>query len=193
MFPNVMSIGILLSCALFLGGIALFHNGVEQALNNKEGLTGESLLKILGGANLALAGGLMMFKQVVPLRAMLGITLVIASAYFLNEALKGIKDGEITTQDVLKALGSAIGLGVGVGLLTGNAYLALAISLTSITFTALQIGREQMWYPLKKILDIAEQNSITGTWLKTTNLTILFDMISFEFSIAKNTFRNGYF
>lgn len=86
------------------------------------------------------------------LKAGIGIGLVITSIYFVSNGISGIRNGEITGENLLKSLGGSIGLGVGAGILTGNVMLGLTIGLVGIEFTMMEIGKQTTQYKLYETL-----------------------------------------
>lgn len=89
------------------------------------------------------------------IKTKLGLGLAIASIYFITDGIKGIQDGEITGEDLIKSLGGAIGLGVGVGMLTGSVPLALILSIGTIGFVLTEIGKQGMLYKTWEVIDNA--------------------------------------
>lgn len=173
-----LRIGISLGLAIVAGW--LLYEGVKQAL--KEGkLTPKSLLKIVGGTAIAGVAGALAFKKITPLKLSIGLALGIASLEFFNEGIKGIQNGEITGINLLKSLGSSIGLGIAGKMLGLSVPLSLTLVGAGIIFTTAEIGRSKMWYPLKVALGM--NGDYSEVWTKNFELKLVFSEFSFAWDI----------
>lgn len=103
------------------------------------------------------------------MRIMAGLTITITSIHFLIDGLKGISNGELTTEKILKALGGSIGLGTGTWVLTKNIKLSLIVGSISVGWTIgtsigewlkQNYGDSIDWYIEKFNLNLNEDNVI---------------------------------
>ena len=124
------------------------------------------------------AGGLL--GIVKSLKTQLGGAIGMISIYFYIDGLKGLLDGELTKENLMKAFGSSVGLGVSAGMLTGNWKLALVIAVAGISFSGgVAIGDwlkqhyqdSITWYIDKFDLDLNE-DSLVEQVLKVTGIIL---------------------
>ena len=113
--------------SIAIGGAWLLYKGIKQALD--EGLTADSIIKILGGSLIFGAGLSLAFKSLVPLKVALGITLAIGAGILEGNGLKQVLSGDLNANSILSLLAGGLGAGAAVFTLTGDIKLALAVTL----------------------------------------------------------------
>lgn len=195
---------IMAGVSIILGGAWLLYKGIKQALDEK-GLTAESLIKILAGTSLAGAGMALAFKSVVPLKVALGLSLIFGSLYLIYEGTKKTLEGDLSLENILKTLGSDIGLGVGTFLLTGNIQLSLIVASFALAFNAATMigqwlnnnyGDSYTWYlkqfnvDLSDGVDFSDVLGIIGTMLGTIGDAII-DGLQFLWDLIPEDIQKG--
>lgn len=118
--------------SIAIGGAWLLYKGIKQALD--EGLTAESIIKILGGTMLVGTGAALAFKSMIPLKVALGITLAIGAGMLEGNGLKKVLSGDLSANSILSLLAGGVGVGAAIFTMTGNIKLALAVTLAIEAF-----------------------------------------------------------
>ena len=119
------------------------------------------------------------------IKTSIGLALVVAGIKFISDGFEGLKNGEITGENLLKSLGGVLGLAVGSGILTGSVPLALLFAITGVGMTAQAIGEGELLYPLKALLGLDDMNTARGRALKNMNLDVAIKQISFSWFAIK--------
>ena len=172
--------------SIAIGGAWLLYKGIKQALD--EGLTADSIIKILGGSLIFGAGLSLAFKSLVPLKVALGITLAIGAGILEGNGLKQVLSGDLNANSILSLLAGGLGAGAAVFTLTGDIKLALAVTLAIEGFNLGTVigqwlnnnfGDSYDWYldkfnvHLEDGVDFSDILGIIGTMLGTIGDAIL--------------------
>ena len=189
--------------SIAIAGAWLLYKGIKQTLD--EGLTAESIIKILGGTLLIGAGAALAFKSSIPLKIALGITLAVVAGILEGNGLKKVLSGDLSANSILSLLAGGVGAGAAVFTMTGNIKLALAVTLAIEGFnlgTMLgqwlnnNFGDSYDWY-LKKFnvnledgVDFSDILGMIGTMLGTIGDAIL-EGLQNLWNLIPEDIRNG--
>ena len=182
---------------LALTGIFAQYKGVEHLLDGDVDLFTilETLLGTAGGTfgivnvlNATRAGKTIPLGKKIKIGT--GIMLAIAGVQTYVDGMLGIKDGKITSADLLKSIGGALGVGVSMAIMGLSIPVSATVSLLLLGMTIQSIGEQTTLGQTTKLLRERLGIDKDGTLQMTVNY-IGFTVKAFEFVGLENLVRKA--
>ena len=177
---KVQALQMAFGITLLVTGIYLMYKGIKHILEGDIDIF--SILETLLGSSMGVFGLVSILKmaglgKVISLGSQIkfaiSLAVIITSMAVYFDALSKIENGEVTAKNILQGVAASIGAAVGVGILTMNIPLSVTLGLGLISFTLTSAmakkGRQEMWYPLRRLLDVTEKNNY---WIKEINFVL---------------------